>query len=687
MKKRLKIPLGEALLMLYQYARVRVMEQIKSIAFIIIYLVVFQTLVLNVPLANVLGTAGGLLLVVFGLAFFLEGLILGLMPLGERVGTKMPQRLNIQVIALFGLILGFGATLAEPAISALRTAGSGITAWDSPLLYMLLEPYAGWLVISVGIGVGIAVALGMFRFYYNWSIKTFIYTIIPLLLVFSLYAYYDENLKNIIGLAWDCGAVTTGAVTVPLVLALGIGVSRASGKGQGSSGGFGIILLASAFPILAVLTLGTFLNRQAPVPTDEKTFFSQANRQNALLVFENEEKLMSHAFTHGSEAGRRSYFTDADAYEAVLKKINSIPEERVKILGTHALSDWLVKKASEYERQKVSAGNLTNDEKVSIPIAEVLHAESIGGMRAVIPLSLLLVLVLTLLLRERIRNKDEVALGIIFTLAGMILLTSGIRLGLASLGGEVGSELPRAFSKEDKFVDRVVINNFDTTLLYSGIAPDGTKKIFFNLVEDEKVNRVEFEKEQYHPGTKQYEHIIVQEPLFGKKLTVLGFILVLVFAFGMGFGATLAEPALNALGLTVENLTVGAIKQNQIVQIVSLGVGMGITLGFARILFDLPLIWLIIPPYILLIILSIFSEEEFTAISWDSGGVTTGPVTVPLVLAMGLSIGGALSISDGFGILALASAFPIITTLTFGLYIRNKQKRSLDNQSNTESNE
>jgi hypothetical protein len=219
------------------------------------------------------------------------------------------------------------------------------------------------------------------------------------------------------------------------------------------------------------------------------------------------------------------------------------------------------------------------------------------------------------------------------------------------------------------------------------LRPTAQKKTFFNLVEDDKVNRVEFEKQQYHPSTKQYEHIIVQEPLFGKKLTVLGFILVLVFAFGMGFGATLAEPALNALGLTVENLTVGAIKQNQIVQIVSLGVGMGITLGFARILFDLPLIWLIIPPYILLIILSIFSEEEFTAISWDSGGVTTGPVTVPLVLAMGLSIGGALNISDGFGILALASAFPIITTLTFGLYIRNKQKRSLDNQSNTENNE
>lgn len=65
--------------------------------------------------------------------------------------------------------------------------------------------------------------------------------------------------------------------------------------------------------------------------------------------------------------------------------------------------------------------------------------------------------------------------------------------------------------------------------------------------------------------------------------------------------------------------------------------------------------------------------------AWDSGGVTTGPVTVPLVLAMGLSIGGALQISDGFGILALASAFPIITVLIFGLYTRSRQKQSIEN--------
>jgi hypothetical protein len=93
--------------------------------------------------------------------------------------------------------------------------------------------------------------------------------------------------------------------------------------------------------------------------------------------------------------------------------------------------------------------------------------------------------------------------------------------------------------------------------------------------------------------------------------------------------------------------------------------------------FDLPLIWLIVPSYLLLIPLTILSDEELTEIAWDSGGVTTGPVTVPLVLAIGLSISGELNIPDGFGVLALASVFPIMTVLIFGLFIQAKQRRSI----------
>jgi hypothetical protein len=660
--------------MLFNYAKERIVEQLKSVAFIIFYLIVFQTIILGVPLANALGTAGGITLVVFGLAFFLEGLILGLMPIGERVGVKLPTKVGIFTIAVFGIILGFGATFAEPAISALRAAGATITAWDSPLLYMILDSYTDILVISVGVGVGLAVALGMCRFYYNWSIKPLIYVIIPILLLLSLYVSLDENLSKIIGLAWDCGAVTTGAVTVPLVLALGIGVSRASNKGSGSSGGFGIIMLASAFPILAVLILGIVLNFGVPKATDEIQFFSPNNKAMATTIFGDETKIVQHAFTHGTEEGRRAFFVTEKAYVEAILSLYSTPQNKEKYLGSNSLESWIINKASDNERSLLAEVDLsTYNPAESESLSETLMEESIGGMRAVIPLSLLLLVVLILFLKEKLRYKDEVALGISFTLIGMILLTSGIRLGLASLGSEVGAQLPKAFATEGKFITRVVINDFDTSIVFKTIAPDGSQKSFFNIYENNQIKPIEYEPYRYNKEKQQYTRIITQKPLFSERLTIVGIGLVLLFVFGMGYGATLAEPALRALGMTVESLTVGAIKQKQIVQVVSIGVGLGITLGLCRILFDLPLVWLIIPSYLILILLSIFSEEEFTAIAWDSGGVTTGPVTVPLVLAMGLSIGGVLNISDGFGILALASAYPIITVLLYGLYVRTKQ--------------
>lgn len=684
MIKRKKIPPGDAFRLIFGYAKSRIVEQVKSIAFIILYLVVFQVLILRVPLENALGTAGGLALVIFGLAFFLEGLILGLMPMGERVGLKLPLKVGIVTISVFGFILGFGATFAEPAISALRMAGSTITAWDSPLLFMLLEHHSDWLVISVGLGVGVAVALGMCRFYFNWSIKPVIYLTVPLLLALSLYASTDPNLGKIIGLAWDCGAVTTGAVTVPLVLALGIGVSRSSQKGSGSGGGFGIILLASAFPILAVLILGIFLNANVPQPVTERIFFSPEGRHIANQVFLNEEELEWHLFTHGTEEGRKAHFGDDDTYTKALFALEHDPAARKKYLRNMTLAEWIIRHASVNERHLLVEVSLHDVGTPALQQAEiVIREESLAGIRAVLPLSLLLLIVLVLL-REKIRHKDEVALGIGFTLFGMILLTSGIRLGLGALGTEVGGHTPKAFASEEKFIGRVVIHDFDSTQLYKAVAVEGKQKTFFNiydhLYDHEEIRPIEYLPQLHDADERRYTHILTEKPLFTKN-AYLGFILVLLFGFGMGYGATLAEPALNALGLTVENLTVGALKRTRIVQVVSVGVGLGIVFGLSRILFDLPLIWLIIPSYILLLLLTVFSEEEFTAIAWDSGGVTTGPVTVPLVLAMGLGIGGEMHLSDGFGILALASTFPIITVLTYGLYTKHKQSQTLKQSS------
>jgi hypothetical protein len=351
---------------------------------------------------------------------------------------------------------------------------------------------------------------------------------------------------------------------------------------------------------------------------------------------------------------------------------------RDSLLGDISPEKWILNNASESERNMLPNLKLTeNDGDNNVKFGKVITREAFAGARAVIPLSLLLLIVLTGFLREKLRYKDEVVLGIVFTLLGMILLTTGIKLGLAKLGGEVGAQLPGAFASKEEFIDRIVINNFDKKLLYNTINSNGDQKTYFNYYENGRIRPVEFREEHFDETSGKYEHIITRPPLFGSSLSVLGIVLVLVFAFGLGYGATLAEPALNALGMTVEGITVGTVKRTQLVQVVATGVGIGILVGLCRIVFDLPLIWLIVPSYLLLIPLTILSDEELTEIAWDSGGVTTGPVTVPLVLAIGLSISGELNIPDGFGVLALASLFPIMTVLIYGLFIQAKQRRSI----------
>ncbi len=107
---------------------------------------------------------------------------------------------------------------------------------------------------------------------------------------------------------------------------------------------------------------------------------------------------------------------------------------------------------------------------------------------------------------------------------------------------------------------------------------------------------------------------------------------------------------------------------------VSLGVAIGIATGLAKLIFNLPLVWLILGGYLLAFVLTIFSSEAFVNVAWDSAGVTTGPITVPLVLAMGLGFGQATHAVEGFGILSMASIGPIVTVLMTGLWADHKAK-------------
>ena len=166
-------------------------------------------------------------------------------------------------------------------------------------------------------------------------------------------------------------------------------------------------------------------------------------------------------------------------------------------------------------------------------------------------------------------------------------------------------------------------------------------------------------------------------PLFGEDGGLVGISVVLIFGFIMGYGATLAEPALNALGSTVEELTVGTFKKSLLMQAVAVGVAVGVTAGIAKIIWNIPLVWMMGPPYILLMFVTKLSTEEFVNIGWDSAGVTTGPITVPLVLAMGLAVGQQVGVVEGFGILSMASVAPILSVLLVGLVVTSRRKAAL----------
>ena len=249
---------ANTLRLLTPYFQRNFMDQLKGVWFIVAYLVVFQLLVLQLPLVYSLMIGFGIFIVLCGLMFFMEGLRLGLMPLGEVIGSVFPHKSSVPIILGFSFLLGIGATFAEPAIAVLKAAGAGVSPEKAPLLFSLLNEYSGQLVMCVGIGVGVAVLLGVLRLFHGWSLKLLIIPTVSGLLALSAYFSQNEVLNAVLGLAWDCGAVTTGPVTVPLVLALGIGVCRVVSKGNSNNAGFGIVTLASLFPILAVLLLGLY---------------------------------------------------------------------------------------------------------------------------------------------------------------------------------------------------------------------------------------------------------------------------------------------------------------------------------------------------------------------------------------------------------------------------------------------
>ena len=161
---RLRLPFRRQLALVGAYVRERLARQVHAVAFITAYLVLFQVFVLKAPIKDFAFIALGILAVVVGLAFFMEGLFLAIMPLGERCGLRLPARAGLGLLVVFAAILGITATYAEPAIGFLKAQGSATLPWQAPLLYFMLNTGTPLTVGAVALGVGFAVVLGVSRF-------------------------------------------------------------------------------------------------------------------------------------------------------------------------------------------------------------------------------------------------------------------------------------------------------------------------------------------------------------------------------------------------------------------------------------------------------------------------------------------------------------------------------------------
>jgi len=536
--------------LLQPYISVRFMEQLQAVLPLALYLALFQMLVLQRSVNGSMSITLGLVAVIIGLMIFMEGLKLGLMPFGDIIGNTLPKKLPLVGVLIIAGLLGIGVTYAEPAIGTLKIAGSMVDPEKAPMLYYALMVRTDVTVLLVGFGVGLAAVIGSMRFLYGWSLKPLIYLSLIPTTILTLYCASNEQLSSIVGLAWDCGGVTTGPVTVPLVLALGIGIASSGGKGDSSLSGFGIVTLASIFPILAVLSLGVYFG-----------------------------------------------FTVSPADIAAAN--NVVFEAAKSAAGASNVSTW--------------------DLILMGPIKD--------GVQAIVPLVIFLSFVLFAILRTKLPNAFIIVWGLFLSVVGMCLFNIGLLYGLSSLGDQAGSLIPGTFQ--------------EITIPERLLSP-GENATYGNL---------------YGP--------------------VWGAVIALIFAWVLGFGATMAEPALNALGSTVQNMTNGSFKKSMLMYAVAGGVSTGIALGVAKLIFDFNLLYILVPGYVLAVILTALSTEEFVNIGWDSAGVTTGPVTVPLVLAMGLGFSGAVKAVEGFGILAAASIAPIVAVLGLGVYVQWKVKREM----------
>jgi len=229
---------------------------LRDLTPIILVIAFFQIIVLQQPVPDLWGLISGVILVLFGLTFFIYGLEMGLFPIGESMAHAFAKKGSVVWLLIFAFALGFGTTIAEPALIAVAAESAKIAAEANIISNNedAIKSYATGLRITVAFSVGLAILIGVLRILKGWPMH---YLIIGGYIGVVLMTTVAP--QSIIGIAYDSGGVTTSTITVPLVTALGVGLASSIKGRNPMVDGFGLIALASLTPIIFVMGYGMLI--------------------------------------------------------------------------------------------------------------------------------------------------------------------------------------------------------------------------------------------------------------------------------------------------------------------------------------------------------------------------------------------------------------------------------------------
>jgi len=243
--KRLLAPFASSLL-----------DSLRDLLPIVAVILFFQLFVLHEPIPNLLDLTLGAGMVVMGLTLFVQGLKLGLFPIGETMAWDFARKGSLLWLLAFAFSLGFGTTVAEPALIAVAAEAADVAA-DAGMIATGKEAkiaYAEGLRYTVALAVGLAIVIGVLRILRGWPIAWLIISGYIGVVVMTVFAP-----REIIGIAYDSGGVTTSTITVPLVTALGVGLASSIEGRNPMTDGFGLIAFASLTPMIFVMGYGILI--------------------------------------------------------------------------------------------------------------------------------------------------------------------------------------------------------------------------------------------------------------------------------------------------------------------------------------------------------------------------------------------------------------------------------------------